>query len=184
MSRKFSFLLTAAVLALFLSACLPIDPAENPQEPAAPGQTNPSPTPKPDGESTNPTPPEAGEDRAEQLTPIGTPTILEPVPTPAPGVIGEAPDDLMDAIQTDLETRTGQNRSAFVVLQSEFVVWSDGSLGCPQPGMAYTQALVEGYQVRLAIGEKIYDYHASQNGYFVLCENALPGGGQSEPPQD
>jgi hypothetical protein len=51
------------------------------------------------------------------------------------------------------------------------VVWSDGSMGCPQPGMFYTQALVEGLRIRLGVGERIYHYHSGRNQAPFLCEN-------------
>jgi hypothetical protein len=56
-----------------------------------------------------------------------------------------------------------------VLIGAEAVTWSDGSLGCPQPGMAYTQALVPGYRVRLRGPEGEMDYHASTRGALVLC---------------
>ena len=34
-----------------------------------------------------------------------------------------------------------------VIVRAEPVVWNDGSLGCPEPGMMYTQALLNGYWV-------------------------------------
>jgi hypothetical protein len=60
------------------------------------------------------------------------------------------------------------------------VVWRDGSLGCPKPGMMYTQALVEGRRIRLSVGETIYHYHSSKKGRPFLCESpsaegSLPG---------
>ena len=60
------------------------------------------------------------------------------------------------------------------------VVWRDGSLGCPKPGMMYTQALVEGLHIRLSAGEVIYHYHSSKRGRPFLCESPsaegrLPG---------
>ena len=49
------------------------------------------------------------------------------------------------------------------------VTWADGSLGCPEPGMNYTMALVPGYRIKVQAGERQLDYHASRRGYFVLC---------------
>jgi hypothetical protein len=60
------------------------------------------------------------------------------------------------------------------------VVWRDGSLGCPKPGVMYTQALVEGLRIRLRAGGVIYHYHSSKRGQPFLCESpslqgSLPG---------
>lgn len=67
------------------------------------------------------------------------------------------------------------------VVSAERVVWRDGSLGCPQPGRAYTQALVPGFRVRLRAGERILDYHAGRSGVPQWC---APGLAQDPLPQD
>jgi hypothetical protein len=88
-------------------------------------------------------------------------------------VTGEVPIGLMDQIMADLEERIGVSADTFSVLQAQAVVWNDGSLGCPEPGQFYTQATVNGYQVIIEVNDKQYDYHASDSGYFILCENSL-----------
>lgn len=100
----------------------------------------------------------------------------EPVRTPVPvestipgAVTGEVPDDVMAAIFDHAAETTGRPAGRFTVAQAEAVVWSDGSLGCPQPGVVYTQALVDGYLVVLEGEEVRLEYHASQDGGFVLC---------------
>lgn len=97
---------------------------------------------------------------------------LVPVNPEDPGklVRGEAPEKLLEDIRTDLAKRTLASREEMVVVRDQAVTWSDGSLGCPQPGMMYTQALVPGYWVVIQVGEREYDYRAAQSGYFVLCE--------------
>jgi hypothetical protein len=110
-----------------------------------------------------------------------------PADTPdagAPLSSGETPQELFDAVVDDLLTRSGGDRSAVVVVKSEAVEWSDGSLGCPQPGMMYTQAIVPGYHVILALGDETYDYRLSDRGTFVLCQNALPGGATESAPTE
>jgi hypothetical protein len=112
----------------------------------------------------------------------------EPVDTPDAGApplsSGETPQELFDAVVNDLVTRSGGDRSAVEVVKSEAVEWSDGSLGCPQPGMMYTQAIVPGYHVILALGGETYDYRLSDRGTFVLCTNALPGGATESAPTE
>jgi hypothetical protein len=49
------------------------------------------------------------------------------------------------------------------------VVWNDGSIGCPKPGMSYTQALVDGARVTLLHDDVAYTYHQGGDGLF-LCE--------------
>lgn len=86
----------------------------------------------------------------------------------------------VQAARADAARRTGQAASALELVSAEPVTWSDGSLGCPQPGMAYTQALVPGYRVRLREPAGEMDYHASVRGALVLCPagravDPLPG---------
>lgn len=76
-------------------------------------------------------------------------------------------DALLERASDDL----GLNVDEIRVVRAEAVTWSDGSNGCPQEGMAYTQALVPGYRVVLdAAGERIH-YHAGGQGEFVRCDD-------------
>lgn len=89
-------------------------------------------------------------------------------------VTGEVPTELLDSILKDLAERTGAAPEKISVIQAQAIVWNDGSLGCPQPGVMYTQALVNGYLVILEVGDQKYDYRAAETGYFFLCERGLP----------
>ena len=86
-------------------------------------------------------------------------------------------ESVTEAVLADAAKRTGKARSALVVERAEAVTWADGSLGCPEPGMNYTMALVPGYRIRVRAGEQLLDYHASRRGYFVLC----PPGRSADP---
>ena len=59
-----------------------------------------------------------------------------------------------------------------IVESQEEVTWNDGSLGCPEPGMMYTQALVDGYRVIIRAGDKTYDFRGTGTD-FRLCTNDL-----------
>ena len=69
----------------------------------------------------------------------------------------------------DVARRTGVARERLEVLVAEAVTWPDGSLGCPEPGMAYTQALVPGFRVRIRADGPILDYHAGARGRPKFC---------------
>jgi hypothetical protein len=87
-------------------------------------------------------------------------------------VEGQVVTTLQSAIDdalTDAARRTGFKRTELEVLSAEAVTWSDGSLGCPQPGMMYTQALVPGFRIRLRAGAETLDYHAGRRGAPMLC---------------
>ena len=71
-----------------------------------------------------------------------------------------------EAAIADASTRFGVQATVVAV---ERVTWRDGSLGCPQPDMAYTQGLVPGWRLTLAAGERSFDYHASERGRVVYC---------------
>jgi hypothetical protein len=116
------------------------------------------------------------------ITPPAGPTVMEDgmttdMETPETPIIGtgEVPPDLFELVLSDLLARTGGAREAVAVLKAEQVIWSDGSMGCAQPGMMYTQAMVDGYQVIFTLAGEEYDYHMSAAGVFVLCESFLPG---------
>ena len=110
----------------------------------------------------------------------------EPPPVPPPPPSPPAPraipavatlESVTAAVLADAAKVTGLAASELKVESAEQVTWSDGSIGCPQPGMNYTMALVPGYRIRVRVGEQVLDYHASRRGYFVLC----PTGRSAEP---
>ncbi len=69
----------------------------------------------------------------------------------------------------DTARRRQLTPSTLQVALAEAVTWPDGSLGCPQPGMLYTQALVPGYRIRILAGNETLEYHASQRGQPAYC---------------
>lgn len=75
---------------------------------------------------------------------------------------------------------TGLPAASIELVSAEAVTWPDSSLGCPQPGMGYTMALVPGYRVKLRAGGNLLDYHASARGALVLC----PASRSTEPVPD
>jgi hypothetical protein len=78
-------------------------------------------------------------------------------------------ESVTESALTDAAKRTGMKKADLKVLSAEAVTWPDGSLGCPQPGMMYTQALVPGYRVRIQAGGEVLEYHASRVGQAVFC---------------
>jgi hypothetical protein len=74
--------------------------------------------------------------------------------------------DEMDVDPAEIDVRT-----------AEKVTWNDGSIGCSEPGVFYTQALVEGARVILALGGVEYAYHQSDGQEPFLCDDPGEGGG-------
>jgi hypothetical protein len=64
------------------------------------------------------------------------------------------------------------------MVRAESAVWNDGALGCPEPGMMYTQALVNGYWVVIDAAGQNYDFRVDSGGNFRLCP---PGQGRPPP---
>ncbi len=90
-------------------------------------------------------------------------------------------ETLVGKVLRDAADRSGLPADQLEVLSFESVTWSDGSLGCPAPGMSYTQALVPGYRVRVRAGTAVLDYHATSRGHFIVC----PAGRSVDPiPED
>ena len=87
---------------------------------------------------------------------------------------GDISQEMLDELLTQAAGDTGVPENEIMVVTAESVTWSDGSLGCPEPGMGYTQALVPGYRVVLDVaGEEIH-YHAGSDGEFFACDNPQP----------
>ena len=76
---------------------------------------------------------------------------------------------MLERILADAAQRTGLPRDEVKVLTVESVTWADGALGCPEPGMMYTQALVRGYRVRVDAAGTTLLYHAGTQHTFVHC---------------
>jgi hypothetical protein len=81
--------------------------------------------------------------------------------------------DWLDAIVAEVAVSSG-TAAGEVRVTVEPVTWPDGSLGCPDPGMMYTQALVEGYRVTLLAGDLTYDYRVGRGGHFRRCGPTRP----------
>jgi hypothetical protein len=79
--------------------------------------------------------------------------------------------------KADLAARLGVEPDELEVISAEEVTWPDGSLGCPEPGMSYTQALVDGSKVVLGHDDRVYVYHAGADGEPFLCPSDEKDGG-------
>ncbi|HUP54702.1 MAG TPA: hypothetical protein VM408_04275 [Methylomirabilota bacterium] len=94
----------------------------------------------------------------------------EPSTEPAGDGGSSLPTSVTDPIVADAAARLGVDPSAVTIVDGHAETWSDGSLGCPEPGMMYTQALVEGYQVVVEANGTLLDYRGGGSGQFRLCE--------------
>ena len=100
--------------------------------------------------------------------------VLDAVETPA-APVGEPvntaamPREVRRAVVADAARRFRVDENSVVLTRAEQLTWSDGSLGCPQPGQVYTQMLVPGYRVvaKTVAGE--LTYHTDTHGNAVTC---------------
>jgi hypothetical protein len=72
------------------------------------------------------------------------------------------------ALLGDLASRSVSS-DGLEVVTARAVAWPNGALGCPKPGMAYTQMVTDGYQVVVRAGGRTYDYRFGMSSAPRLC---------------
>jgi hypothetical protein len=109
-----------------------------------------------------------------------TPATIQPSEVPAVEPSGsiDLPASVIDPVVAEVARLAGVPVTEVTVISAEEVTFPDGSLGCPVPGMSYTQALVDGYKIVAEAGGKTYDFRGT-GSTFRLCTNptALTGRG-------
>ena len=118
------------------------------------------------GGTMTPTPPPAS-------TPAGWPSGRPPLQTTSPlpsGSPAEVSPQRWQAIEDYLAehqvTGTPELESA------KAVTWPDSSLGCPSPGVSYTQALVDGLRVIVTVDGERYDFRFGTGTELKLCRGS------------
>jgi hypothetical protein len=84
---------------------------------------------------------------------------------------------IVASAREDLARRLVVEPEELEVVSVEDVTWPDGSLGCPEPGVSYTQAVVEGSKVVLGHDGRVYIYHAGDDDQPFLCPSDEKDGG-------
>ena len=93
---------------------------------------------------------------------------MTPVPSAAP--TNPAMQQAVTIAKADLAKRLSISPDQIELVSVEAVTWSNGSLGCPQPGIMYTQSLVDGLRIQLRAGSRVYEYHSGGSRLPFLCE--------------
>ena len=93
-----------------------------------------------------------------------------PTTSPSPNPLDSTENKLVVYAKEDLAQRLGIPLDKIELVSMQEVTWRDGSLGCPQPGMQYTQALVNGTLIILSVDDQRYQYHSGKRGMPFLCE--------------
>jgi len=86
-------------------------------------------------------------------------------------VDGGSMDQQISAAVTDLAARTHIDADTIKITQARAVSWGSSALGCPKPGMNYTQAIVPGILLFLEAGGTIYRYHGRTGSNLFYCPN-------------
>ena len=86
----------------------------------------------------------------------------DPSETSHPPVVAEA--------VADLAQREGVDPGEVALVSQEEVTWRNGSRGCAKPGMAYTQALIDGSRIVLRLDGTDYEYHSGGSRPPFWCE--------------
>jgi hypothetical protein len=128
----------------------------------------------------------AGDAPARETSPrrIAPPThIPDPIVSTAPVAtavpIAGVPRAVRRAVVLDAARRFNVAESAVVLAQAEQVTWSDGALGCPEPGRMYTQALVSGYRIVAKTSAGAMLYHTDSREQVRVCGAAASRAGSS-----
>ena len=161
--------LLAVLVTVAVAAALMVADRKDPASPAAPEEPVPQPTAA------------GGKVRPMIISPTPAAAGLFPSPAAtAPAVTAPDPASrVLPPVATAIADFAGQAQvdpAAVILRQFERVTWPDGSLGCPQPGMMYTQALVDGYWLELAAGDRRAEYHTDLDGRAVSCRSGPPTG--------
>jgi hypothetical protein len=149
-------LLSAVIGMLVVSACA--DPSTTSSTggqttDAAPTQ----PTLAPSG-SSSPSPSATTVEGTQGSAPVGSDQI-------DPGL-----KPFIDIAVADLAKRLSIDPIEVAVTSATLEVWSDSSLGCPQPGQSYAQVATDGSKIVLTANGKTYSYHAGGSTKPFLCE--------------
>jgi hypothetical protein len=121
---------------------------------------------------------------------IGTPVITPDRPAPTAPLDSGPPEGSTDTVYEqgdiepglqpfitmavdDLAARLDIDPADITPLSGVLVVWPNGALGCPRPGMQYTQVPVDGSVIELGAGGRVYRYHTGGSTTPFLCDQPL-----------
>jgi hypothetical protein len=74
------------------------------------------------------------------------------------------------AVQQAAAAQVGASPADVHVEQVEAHQWGDSSLGCPRPGLQYSQVVTDGYLIVVTAAGKTLEYHSDARGRVVLCQ--------------
>ncbi len=114
----------------------------------------------------------------DNTTPVATPPVQEEqtlLPTQSPDTpLSADMRQMLDRAIAHLASDLGVAENTISLVLSDSVIWNDGSLGCPQPGVEYIQVLIEGYRFVLESDGIQYELHTDTRSTVVRCPSVNP----------
>ena len=92
------------------------------------------------------------------------------VPTPAASGLDPALGAYVAIARSDLAARLSIAPDRISVATARVVTWPNAALGCPKPGMAYADQVIDGALIILRVDERSYEYHSGGDTAPFLCE--------------
>ena len=90
-----------------------------------------------------------------------TPIPIENLPKPVERVVLRAIRDAGGDFDID----------AFFLINDDSHLWLDPSLGCPQPGRTYAQAMTSGDIVQLLVNGNLREYRTDMDDHIIRCDS-------------
>src|SRR5262245_1690879 len=97
---------------------------------------------------------------------------LPPVGAPGALSLDPARAALVEQARADLARRESVAPDAVTLIEIRGILWPDGGLGCPRPGVRYPQVPVDGFLIRLGLGGRVFNYHQGRGRPPFLCERS------------
>jgi hypothetical protein len=66
-------------------------------------------------------------------------------------------------------TKTGAALASVTVNSVTALNWPDSALGCPQPGVMYSQLVTPGYKIVVSANGQTFEYHSDRGSHVVTC---------------
>lgn len=124
--------------------------------------------------------PDSAEEPTDQPGTTSTLVLVETTDSRTSTSEPNQPLESVEAARAYLAANQGVSLDEVVIDVHEEVVWPDGSLGCPQKGMSYTQALVNGSRLILSVDGRSFSFHSGRTGVYKYCP--LPSSPVAENP--
>lgn len=113
-------------------------------------------------------------DRPSLVPASDQPIRATPSANPAKPGANALPASVTDPVVAEIAKLAGVPVGEVTIISAQEMTFSDGSLGCPQPGMVYTQAIVDGYKIVAEAGGTTYDVRGSGSKFRVCSPAAKP----------